>query len=134
MTFPRNALSAQVLTDLTAVLDHARSDVRVSVLVITGAADKAFIAGADITQLQHYTPSTALESAMQRGFEAIEDFPKGPLAVPPGQAGRRRRDGRLPGHRPRRGALRANRPVRQRGQDRGAAAFLGKRTAEFEGR
>lgn len=77
----RNALSAQVLTDLTAVLDHARDDDEVSVLVITGAGNKAFIAGADITQLQHYTPSTALESAMQRAFDAIEGFPKPTIAA-----------------------------------------------------
>ncbi|MFN3339042.1 MAG: enoyl-CoA hydratase/isomerase family protein [Dietzia sp.] len=77
----RNALSTQVLTDITAVLDHVRDDDEVSVLVITGAGDKAFIAGADITQLQHYTPSTALESAMQCAFDAIEDFPKPTIAA-----------------------------------------------------
>ena len=77
----RNALSSQVLTDLTAVLDHVRDDDEVSVLVITGAGDKAFVAGADITQLQHYTPSTALESAMQRVFNSIEDFPKPTIAA-----------------------------------------------------
>lgn len=77
----RNALSAQVLTDVTAVLDYLRDDDEVAVLVITGAGEKAFIAGADITQLQHYTPSTALESAMQRVFNAIEDFPKPTIAA-----------------------------------------------------
>ena len=77
----RNALSADVIRDLTAVLDHARDDDEVSVLVVTGAGDKAFVAGADITQLQHYTPETALESAMQRAFDAIEDFPKPTIAA-----------------------------------------------------
>lgn len=77
----RNALSADVIADLTAVLDRVGDDDEVSVLVFTGAGDKAFIAGADITQLQHYTPSTALDSAMQRAFDAIEAFPKPTIAA-----------------------------------------------------
>lgn len=82
----RNALSADVVRDLTVVLDHARDDDEVTVLVFTGAGDKAFVAGADITQLRHYTPQTALESSMQRVFDAIEDFPKPTIAAVNGYA------------------------------------------------
>ncbi len=45
----RNALSWAVITELRAALADAKADVDVRVVVITGAGDKAFCAGADLT-------------------------------------------------------------------------------------
>jgi enoyl-CoA hydratase len=43
-----NALSSAMLEDLDAALDQAESDGDVRVVVVTGAGDRAFVAGADI--------------------------------------------------------------------------------------
>lgn len=44
----RNALSSEMVRDLAAGLDWARAEPDVRVLVLTGAGDKAFCAGADL--------------------------------------------------------------------------------------
>jgi enoyl-CoA hydratase/carnithine racemase len=45
----RNPLGPQMLRDLRAALDAARDDAAVRVVVLTGAGDKAFCAGADLS-------------------------------------------------------------------------------------
>jgi enoyl-CoA hydratase/carnithine racemase len=49
---PVNALSAPVLNDIEAAVKQALDDDAVRVVVLTGAGDKAFIAGADITEFK----------------------------------------------------------------------------------
>ncbi len=56
-----NALNRQTLTELHAAFDRARTDSSARVVVITGAGSKAFIAGADISELAGLTPVEALE-------------------------------------------------------------------------
>ena len=51
-----NALNSEVMASLDAALDAARGDASVGVLVITGAGEKSFIAGADIGELSKLTP------------------------------------------------------------------------------
>ena len=51
----RNALDRHVRAGLHAAFDRAKSDDTVRVLVITGAGDKAFIAGADISEFEGRT-------------------------------------------------------------------------------
>ena len=46
-----NALNTALLTELRAALEDAEADVEVRAIVITGAGDKAFCAGADIEEL-----------------------------------------------------------------------------------
>jgi enoyl-CoA hydratase/carnithine racemase len=77
----RNALSRQVLAELRDVLTelHDRDDV--GLVAFTGAGDKAFVAGADISQLRHYDLHTGLDAAMQRTFDVIEAFPKPTVAA-----------------------------------------------------
>lgn len=77
----RNALSRTVLTELLGVLAAAREDDTVGAVVITGAGEKAFVAGADITQLRTYTLHTGLESAMARVYDELEAFPKPTIAA-----------------------------------------------------
>lgn len=77
----RNAMNRATLADLLSALDDLAADDAVGAVVITGAGDKAFVAGADITQLRHYDLSTGLEAAMQRGFDRVEAFPKPTIAA-----------------------------------------------------
>ena len=51
-----NALNSEVMAALDAALDAARGDASVGVVVITGAGEKSFIAGADIGELSKLTP------------------------------------------------------------------------------
>ena len=71
----RNAINRQVQLDLRAALDTARADEAVGAVVLTGAGEKAFIAGADISQVAGYTKLTSLDSDLQRLFDLVEDFP-----------------------------------------------------------
>ncbi len=45
----RNPLGPRMVSDLTAALHHARDDAAVRAVVLTGAGDKAFCAGADLS-------------------------------------------------------------------------------------
>jgi enoyl-CoA hydratase len=78
----RNALSAQVRAELIAVLDELRDDDSVRVLVITGAGDKAFVAGADIGEFAQRTPLEQ-RAAMtgRRVFDEVAAYPKPVLAM-----------------------------------------------------
>ena len=78
----RNALNAQVRAELIAVLDALRDDDSVRVLVITGAGDKAFVAGADIGEFAQRTPLEQ-RAAMtgRRVFDEVAAYPKPVLAM-----------------------------------------------------
>jgi enoyl-CoA hydratase/carnithine racemase len=82
----RNALSNQVLVELGAALTRLQDDDAAGVVVFTGAGDRAFVAGADISELRDYTPQTALASDIQRLFDRIEEFPKPTIAAVNGVA------------------------------------------------
>ena len=82
----RNALSRQVLADLRTALAELRDAEDVGVVAITGAGEKAFVAGADITQLHNYTLHTGLDAEMQRVFDEVEAFPKPTIAAVNGLA------------------------------------------------
>lgn len=46
-----NAISSELTTELSRLLDEIENDEELRVLVVTGAGDKAFVAGADINEL-----------------------------------------------------------------------------------
>lgn len=77
----RNALNQETRDEILAALDSlAGSDSRV--LVVTGAGDKAFIAGADIGEFAGRTALTQREVMKQRRiFDAVEEFPKPVIAM-----------------------------------------------------
>jgi len=78
-----NALNSQTLVELEQALAEIRSDVTVRVVIITGAGEKAFVAGADIGELAALSPSKAQEQARrgQRVFDAIEQLGKPSIAA-----------------------------------------------------
>jgi enoyl-CoA hydratase len=78
----RNALSGQVRAELIDALDALRDDDRVRVLVVTGAGEKAFVAGADIAEFAERTPLEQ-RAAMtgRRVFDEIAAYPKPVIAM-----------------------------------------------------
>jgi enoyl-CoA hydratase len=58
-----NALNRQLIGELDNALVTARADASVHVVIITGAGDKAFAAGADIAELAELGPLTAIDTA-----------------------------------------------------------------------
>jgi enoyl-CoA hydratase/carnithine racemase len=77
----RNALNATVLREIREVLEDLADNDRVGAVVITGAGDKAFIAGADINQLANYTFADGLAAKMQRLYDYLEDYEKPTIAA-----------------------------------------------------
>jgi enoyl-CoA hydratase len=73
-----NALNAQTVDELRVAFKNAREDDSVRCVILTGAGDKAFVAGADIRELAQMTPITGKITAEkgQRAFLSIERFPK----------------------------------------------------------
>lgn len=77
----RNALNGQVRAELIAALDRLEPDDDVRVVVLTGAGDRAFVAGADIDEMAERTPleqRAAMEG--RRVFSAVSEFPKPVIA------------------------------------------------------
>ncbi|MBI3491375.1 MAG: enoyl-CoA hydratase/isomerase family protein [Acidobacteria bacterium] len=83
-----NALNARTLDELgRAALDLQRDD-SVRAIVITGAGEKSFVAGADINELAAQTPTGGREHALtgQRVFDLIENLGKPVIAAINGYA------------------------------------------------
>lgn len=78
-----NALNPNVVRDLGDAFESVRENAAVRGVILTGAGEKAFVAGADIAELAKMEPLTAVEISRQgqRVFEAIERFPKPVLAA-----------------------------------------------------
>lgn len=78
----RNALNAVVRREVVEALDALRDDPEVRVVVITGAGEKAFIAGADIGEFAERTPlEQRAAMAGRRLFEEIANFPRPTIAM-----------------------------------------------------
>jgi enoyl-CoA hydratase/carnithine racemase len=54
-----NALNTQVMDDLRSVFTAIRNDGAIRVVILTGTGEKAFVAGADIGELNKHDPVTA---------------------------------------------------------------------------
>jgi enoyl-CoA hydratase len=82
-----NALNTTVLQDLAQAVSQAESDSDVYVLVLTGAG-KAFVAGADISQMKDFTPIEAKAFAENANslFCRIEGMSKPVIAAVNGYA------------------------------------------------
>lgn len=83
-----NALSMATIAELDGAIRELSDDDRVRVVVLTGASKNAFVAGADIKELESLTPAEA-EAQARRGqavFEALEQMGKPVIAAINGYA------------------------------------------------
>ena len=83
-----NALSSQVLADLNEVLDQVEKSEEISVVIVTGAGEKAFVAGADIKEMDLMSPIQAFEymTFANDTFTRLSDLRQPTIAVLNGYA------------------------------------------------
>jgi enoyl-CoA hydratase len=83
-----NALNTQTLDELRRLILDLKQDDGTRVVILTGAGDKAFVAGADINELAVQTPTSGREHALagQHVFDAIENLGKPVIAAINGYA------------------------------------------------
>ena len=79
-----NALNRSTLMELADVFAFAAENAEVRGVILTGAGEKAFVAGADISEFADYTAEQGEElarSGQANVFNAIENCPKPVVAV-----------------------------------------------------
>lgn len=77
----RNALNLEMVRELSDVLTELESDSTVGAIILTGAGDKAFVAGADIEELKARDALGSLAAINARLFRQIETFPAPVIAA-----------------------------------------------------
>ncbi len=85
---PMNPLNSRILRELNEAVQEIEADVALKVVIITGAGEKAFAAGADITEMVNLTPVDAYDFCqITRGaYERIENLGKPVIAAVNGLA------------------------------------------------
>jgi enoyl-CoA hydratase len=78
-----NALSRSTLEELRRVIGDLAQDASVRVVIVTGAGERSFIAGADIAELARQQPADTREHARlgQQVFDALEQLGKPVIAA-----------------------------------------------------
>ncbi len=78
-----NALNSAVMGEINAAITQCKKDDAVKSVIITGAGEKSFVAGADISQMATLRPQQAM-AFMEFGIETfrmIETLPKPVIAA-----------------------------------------------------
>jgi enoyl-CoA hydratase len=83
-----NALNTHTLDELRRAVLDLKQDESVRAVIVTGAGDKAFVAGADINELAVLSPTAGREHALigQHVFDLIENLGKPVIAAINGYA------------------------------------------------
>ncbi|MDN5347065.1 MAG: enoyl-CoA hydratase [Clostridia bacterium] len=83
-----NALNREVLLELDSIVGEISLQEDINAVIITGAGNKAFVAGADIAAMRNMTPLEAKEFALlgQSVFAKIENLNKPVIAAVNGYA------------------------------------------------
>jgi len=79
-----NALNKEVLLELAHAVASAQSETEVRAILLTGAGEKAFVAGADISEFQSYNLAEGKQLAkegQENVFNAIENSSKPVIAA-----------------------------------------------------
>ena len=78
-----NALNSQTVDELRRAMLELKADASVRAIVLTGAGEKSFVAGADINELAVQTPTGGREHALtgQHVFDVIENLGKPVVAA-----------------------------------------------------
>ena len=78
-----NALDRQTVEEIAAAASQAQDDAGVRVIVLTGAGEKAFVAGADIKQMAALNPADAQSFSrfLQRSLDGLERSSKPVIAA-----------------------------------------------------
>ena len=76
-----NAISLATLDDLQAAVAQAAEDDSVRVITITGAGDRAFASGSDLSEVLHRDFKKALEPIVQGLADQLERTPKPTIAA-----------------------------------------------------
>jgi enoyl-CoA hydratase len=84
----RNALNIATLDDLRRAALELKRDDAVRAIIITGAGDKSFVAGADINEFVAQSPSSGRDRALagQHVFDLVENLGKPVIAAVNGYA------------------------------------------------
>jgi enoyl-CoA hydratase len=78
-----NAMNSETMSELMDAVTLCRDNDDIRVIILTGSGDKAFVAGADIAEMQDLEPREAL-AFMERGHETLrllETAPKPSIAA-----------------------------------------------------
>ncbi|MEM1207395.1 MAG: enoyl-CoA hydratase/isomerase family protein, partial [Acidobacteriota bacterium] len=77
-----NALNQQVRDETLAHLETIQNDDGIGAVVVTGAGDKSFIAGADIGEFEGRSPFDQRDAMrFPRVFDVMANFPKPVIAM-----------------------------------------------------
>ena len=78
-----NALNSTVLKELDEILDRVNEDDEIRVVIVTGAGEKAFVAGADIAEMSGMTPleGSNFSRLGQLVFKKVEELKKPVIAA-----------------------------------------------------
>ena len=78
-----NALNSTVMSELDKAMDQVYDDDNIRSVIITGAGQKAFVAGADISEFLSLKPAEGMEMARrgQQIFFRVENSPKPVVAA-----------------------------------------------------
>lgn len=79
-----NALNRETISEISNCLDKLSNDKTVRVVIITGTGDKAFVAGADISEFAHFDLENGKKLSAEghdKLFDKIEKMPKPVIAA-----------------------------------------------------
>src|SRR4051812_38758584 len=78
-----NALNRETIQEIGAAVREAEKDSDIKGIIVTGAGEKAFVAGADISEFSSYTVSEGkdLSAAGHKVFDSIENCTKPVIAA-----------------------------------------------------
>lgn len=79
-----NALNRATIAELNEAFESAREDHDIKVIILSGSGEKAFVAGADISEFAEFSPKDGRRLAaegQEKLFDVVANFPKPVIAA-----------------------------------------------------